>query len=481
MSSLTTVASMPGASETFRLRLARVLGIVVFAGLLALLVITAIPYGTAEAWWKAFFVCAAFALAIVWLIEGYLSNVWITAGWSIVLPVAALVLFSFLQTISLGNGQISGIATPSWRTLSADPYETRFFALQLAALMLCGLFLFRYLSTPRRVRIVINLIIALAFASAIFAIVRQTTQHSLGFGLPLLNPGTGYGQFINKNHFAYLMEMALGLTLGMILGGGVKRDQALVYVAALIPIWTGLVLCGSRGGLIAMFLEVGVAAFLVTGFLQSNRAFAAELRDQSTSKLLAVFRSAPLRIALFIILVGGVVLGTMYLGGERLASSIESTQAEISGDTSGELRQRASRNEIWSLSWKMFASHPVLGVGMGAYWAVAPAFHDAAGTLTPQEAHNDYLELLASGGLVGFAIVAWFLVAVVKKAKTNLSSPHPLRRAACLGASIGIAGVAVHSLVDFGLHMIVNALVFTTLIVIATSEHPWNEEIIRES
>jgi O-antigen ligase len=484
MSQATTVGEFPGAPATARLRVARILGTFVFAALLALIVITAIPYGTAEAWWKAFFVCAAFALGIVWLIEGYLSNGWITAGWSIVLPVAALVLFSFLQTISLGNGQISGIATPSWRTLSADPYETRFFALQLAALMLCGLFLFGYLSTSRRARIVINLIIALAFASAIFAIVRQTTQHSLGFGLPLLKPDIGYGQFINKNHFAFLMEMALGLTFGMILGGGVKKDQVLVYVAALIPIWTALVLCRSRGGLIAMFLEVGVAAFFVTGFLQSSGTFPRGQKvsgeSESTSKLLAILTSAPLRIGLFVILVFGVVFGTLYLGGERLASSIEQSRTEFSRDES-ELRQRASRNETWAMTLKMFAAHPVLGVGMGAYWVAVPAFHDASGTLTPQEAHNDYLELLASGGVVGFAIGSWFLIAVAKKAKANLRSSNPLRRAACLGASIGIAGVAVHSLVDFGLHMIANAIVFTTLVVIATSEKPWNKEPIRES
>jgi O-antigen ligase len=133
------------------------------------------------------------------------------------------------------------------------------------------------------------------------------------------------------------------------------------------------------------------------------------------------------------------------------------------------------------MTLKMFAAHPVLGVGMGAYWVAVPAYHDASGTSTPQEAHNDYLELLASGGLVGFAIGVWFLIAVVKKAKANLGSPQRLRRAACLGAAIGIAGVAVHSLVDFGLHMIVNALVFTTLIVIATSEHPWDKETLRES
>jgi putative inorganic carbon (HCO3(-)) transporter len=484
MSQSITVETVSGSPATLRLRVARVLGTIVFAALLALLVITAIPYGTAEAWWKAFFVCAAFTLGILWLIEGYLSNSWITTECSIVLPAAVLVLFSFLQTISLGNAHISSIATPVWRTISLDPFETRFFALQLAALVLCGLFLFRYLSTARRLRIVINLIIVIAVASAIFGIVRQTTQHTLGFGLPLLKLDQGYGQFINKNHFAFLMEMSLGLTLGMILGGGVKREQVLIYLAALIPVWTALVLCRSRGGVIAMLLEVGVATFLLTGFLQSNHTFQRGRTEagggESTSKLLAIFTSAPLRIGLFVILICGAVFGTLYLGGERLASSIEQTRTEFSADSS-ELRERVSRNETWAMTLKMFAAHPLLGVGMGAYWVAVPAFHDGSGTLTPQEAHNDYLELLASGGVVGFAIGIWFLIAVAKKAKANLGSTNPLRRAACLGASIGIAGVAVHSLVDFGLHVIVNALVFTTLIVIATSEQPWGKETLRES
>jgi O-antigen ligase len=117
----------------------------------------------------------------------------------------------------------------------------------------------------------------------------------------------------------------------------------------------------------------------------------------------------------------------------------------------------------------MFAAHPMLGVGMGAYWTAVPAFHDASGTMIPQEAHNDYLELLASGGLVGSAIGVWFVVILFRRSRQNLYSANRFRRAACFGATIGIIGVAVHSLVDFGLHMILNALVFTTLVAIATS------------
>jgi len=39
----------------------------------------------------------------------------------------------------------------------------------------------------------------------------------------------------------------------------------------------------------------------------------------------------------------------------------------------------------------------------------------------------------------------------------------------------------VHSLVDFGLHVIVNALAFTTLIVIATSKPRWEQKVARDN
>src|ERR1041385_3010674 len=119
---------------------------------------------------------------------------------------------------------------------------TRFFILQIGAVALVAVFFSRYIDSKRRLWITINLVIAIAIASAIYGLVRQTMQHGPGFGLPLLLPDMGYGQFINKNHFAYLMEMAFGLIIGLF-AGGIKRDLALIYVAALLPLWTGLVLC----------------------------------------------------------------------------------------------------------------------------------------------------------------------------------------------------------------------------------------------
>jgi O-antigen ligase len=461
----------PKGRSAITLRIASILGTTVFLSLLCLIVLTAIPYGTSQPWWKAAFVCGVFLFAILWLIEGFISRSWFADSWSLVLPLGALALFSLFQTLSFGNqsGNPAGIGFAPWNAISADPYQTGFFALLLLALTLSGVLLARYASSEKRMRIVINTIICVAVASAVFGIIRQTSQHSIGFGLSLLVPDSGYGQFINKNHFAFLMEMSFGLILGLIVGGGVKREQGLIYFAALLPLWTGLVLCGSRGGLVAMLAQLVVAALLF------NMAVRRRSSTEPQSRLVSIARSLPLRVALILLLIIGIVFGTLWLGGDRLAASIEATGTEVDADVI-ESRQGASRNEIWQATWRMFVAHPVAGVGMGGYWAAIPAFHNAGGTLTPQEAHNDYLELLASGGLIGFALAVWFAVVVVKRTRENMAAPNRFRRAACFGATIGIAGVAVHSLVDFGLHMIVNALVFTTLIVIATSKPQWGNE-----
>src|SRR6185436_15579813 len=216
-----------------------------------------------------------------------------------------------------------------------------------------GMMLSRHASSDKRLRVLVNVIICVAVASAVFGIVRQTAQHGKGFGLPLLTRDSGFAQFINKNHFAFLMEMALGLVLGLVLGRGIKREQTLIYLAALLPLWTGLVICGSRGGLVAMLAQLLVVALLFSGVRKGSE------RD---SELVRVSRSLPVRIALIVVLVSGVAVGTLWLGGDQLATRIEDSRNQLNTDTT-ETRQGASRNEIWQATWKMFLAHPISGVG----------------------------------------------------------------------------------------------------------------------
>ena len=415
------------------MRINQLLSKAVFGALVGLIVVTAIPYGTAELWWKAAFVCAVFAICVFAIIETLVSrSTWIDGG-SVLLPMLALSALAFVQAISI----------------SADPFQTRFFALQILALTAFLALLYRYANTPGRVRVLVYTILGVAVVSAVFGILRHSTQQETGFVLPLLRPTHGFAQFVNKNHFAYLMEMGFGLGLGILISGGIKRERVMIYVALLLPIWIGLVLANSRGGILAMMAQVFVAALMLLS-LQSS----------------IVARSSVVRIVLIVVLVAGVLVGTFWVGGDRLATNFESATSELNAAPTS--RDGASRNEIWRASLKMFGAHPILGVGLGGYWIGITAYHDASGRMTPQEAHNDYFELLSSGGLIGFAIGVWFIVMVVRKIRNNLYASEGFERAVKFGAVLGLAGVAAHSLVDFGLHIIVNAVVFLALIMMAT-------------
>jgi len=437
----------------------RLLSKLIFVALVVLIVVTAIPYGTVEAWWKAAFICAVFGISIVALIETLTKRVERIEGASILLPMLALSLLAFLQTVSLGARTEADLQV--WNTISADPYQTRFFALQLLALTAFLALLYRYACTESRVRVLVYTVLAIAVASAVFGILRHSTQQQTGFILPLLKQNQGYGQFINKNHFAYLMEMAFGLGLGIILGG-VARERIMIYVALLLPIWTGLVLANSRGGVLAMLAQVIVAALV----LISGRSGDYQLPKIAQS---AVFKSV-----LLVVLIVGILFGTFWVGGDRLATNFEAASNEL---TSSSTRGGASRNEIWRATLRMFAAHPLLGVGLGGYWIGITAYHDASGLMTPQEAHNDYLELLSSGGLIGLALGVWFTVAVVRKTRQNLLLSNGYKRAVRIGAVLGITGVAAHSLVDFGLHIMTNATVFIVLIMLATSRIDVRSEV----
>ena len=407
---------------------------IIFAALIAVIVLAAIPYGTIEPWWKAAFVCAVFAICIFAIIETLASrSKWIEGG-SVLLPMLALSALAFVQ---------------AWNAISADPFQTRFFALQMLALTAFLALLYRYANTRRRVHVLIYTILGVAVASALFGILRQTMQHETGFVLPLLKQNQGFAQFVNKNHFAYLMEMGFGLGLGILVGPRVIGKSRLIHAALLVPMWVAFIFANSRGGMLAMMVQVFVAALLLLSY-------------QSP----VIARSSVLKVALIVLILAGVLVSTVWVGGERLATNLEATMTQFKAGASPD---RVSRSEIWGASLKMFAAHPILGVGLGGYGIGITAYHDASGRMTPQEAHNDYVELLSSAGLIGLAIGVWFIVVIFRKVRQKLSEADEFERCVRYGALLGLAGVAAHSIVDFGLHIMINALVCLALIMLATA------------
>jgi O-antigen ligase len=448
------------------------LGKIIFVALLALIALTAVPYGTVEPWWQALFECAVFGLAALWLIERFLSGSYGFARYRIFLPLVALAVFALLQTVPIGSDSnlplTSGVKV--WRALSADPHGTRLWVSRMLALVLAGVMLTRYTSSQRRLRTLVYLVIGVAVASAVFGLVRKMTQQEPGFFLPYLKPGFGYAQFINSNHFAFLMEMALGLVLGVAVGGSVPRERLPLYFGVGLLLAMSIVVSRSRGGILSMLCQIVFAALLVSIFRPVREGAG---RRGSIGWLRQVTSGVAVRALLIVGLVIIVGIGTVWVGGDPLLGRLETLPKEISAQP-GHPHWGDRRVEIWRATWELIKAHPVAGVGMGGYWAAIPQYHDGSGEMTPQRAHNDYLELLASGGLIGLGLGVWFLVALIRAARAPARSDR-FRRAASFGAVCGLFGVAVHSFFDFGLHITVNAAVAMVLVVIATADVPRNE------
>jgi O-antigen ligase len=444
---------------------------IIFYGLLVVIALTAIPYGTVEPWSIGLFECAVFALGALWFLTGLFKNNWRLPPLRLLWPLLALLVFLGLQTINFGgSGGGPGLPGALRGTISADPYETQLTLLRLLSLTVAYVLLLGHATSRTRLRALIYLVIGVGVASALFGILRQTTHHNgLGYLLPFLKPNSGYGQFINRNHFAFLMEMSFGLLLGLVIGGGVGRERWLIYVSLAIPLWFALILSNSRGGIFSMLVQVIFAVLMLTLSRTPERRSTAG-GWESNVWLRRVRKSIFTRALLMIVLAVAVGLSIIWIGGDRLASRLETISQDANSEAI-DLRPGESRREVWRATWSLIKDNPLAGVGFGGYWAVIPMYHDASGILTPQQAHNEYLEILASGGFIGLALCAWFVFVVVKAARAQLSARDGFRRAVCFGALVGLFGVAVHSLFDFGLHfVVVNSLVFVVLIVLAIAD-----------
>jgi O-antigen ligase len=230
--------------------------------------------------------------------------------------------------------------------------------------------------------------------------------------------------------------------------------------------WAAIVLSNSRGGILATLCQ---AVFLVLAFGAIHTGVQPNEPRPPNRALVVVQHSIIFKVALAAVLLAGISFGTIWLGGDPLAERLVNVNEEL---TASQIDQtHSSRTEIWKATFHMFRAHPIFGTGIGAYLNSVTEYHPGTGALIPHQAHNDYLELLASGGLVGIGLFIAFCVLIFRHIRPRLKTGTSFERAACLGALVGLFGVAVHSVVDFGLHITVNAVVCASLLVIATASY----------
>ena len=93
------------------------------------------------------------------------------------------------------------------------------------------------------------------------------------------------------------------------------------------------------------------------------------------------------------------------------------------------------RREFTLTALRMFASRPLFGVGVGAYREHAAEFSSARlrAAFQNENAHNNFLQILAEAGAVGFAAFAVLMVVATRRADRLLSTSVPAGTTAFVG------------------------------------------------
>ena len=408
----------------------------IFFLICAILIVATMLYGTVHQPTIALFYFVVALMLVLWAVDSFTSRELTISRHLIQMPLYATAIYGFVQIIPFGTLPAAGGVDNIPRTISVAPFETEMTALHYLAfgfLLSIGL---SSLNSAKRISKLVNVIAIFGFAFAFFAILQSFLSPGKIYGIYERFGAYPFGSFVSRHNFAAFMEMTIALPLGLLLSGSVSRDKKLLYVTAIALMGVALLLSGSRGGLVATLSAVFLLVLLTT---QARGA-----------------KKIALRAALVIALVAAVVAGTLFVGGESSLTRIAETAASKDVTT--------NRTHIWGITLKVIASNLPLGAGLGAFGQAYTPHDDLSGLERVEQAHNDYLQVLADMGLVGAAIGGVFLFLLFQTGRKNIQTKNTFRKGVAAGAVGGIFAILVHSIFDFVLHTTAISLLFVLLI-----------------
>jgi O-antigen ligase len=298
-------------------------------------------------------------------------------------------------------------------------------------------------------------IIAFGALIGFYGILQWLENPGAIYGLRTMTQAKPFGPFINQHHFAALMEMTGGLTLGLLFGGALKGNRMPFLVVAVLVMGMAVVLTGSRGGLLSFVCVVGFCV-VASGLARGQGAEAS-----STGTVGSIFGSRAALVGGVAIIVVVGVIAVVLGGGESLIRG-----AGLSGGT-GDFT--SGRTQIWQTTIQVLRDHPLLGVGLDSLGVAYTKYDTASGFFRVEQAHNDYLQILTDAGIPGILCIIAFLYLLFSRGIKLISgSGSALRRSVGVGALAGCFGIAIHSFFDFPLRTPANAYFFLMLSALAT-------------
>jgi O-antigen ligase len=312
---------------------------------------------------------------------------------------------------------------------------------------------------PRRIA---ALVAGLGIVLALIGIVQRPLYDGriYGFWTPIMR-GSPFGPFVNKNHFAGWMLMALPLTFGLLCANvarampaaasdwrqrllwlsSAEASRVLILGAAAGVMALALVLTMSRSGIVAFAVAIAVTSWWAIRRLpvRSGRLAAAGY------------------FACLVLFVVGWAGGVDALVA-RFGSADPSTVNE--------------RLPIWRDTWRIVGDFWLTGTGLNTYGVSTLFYQTSVPGLHLREAHNDYLQLAAEGGLLLGVPVLCTIAVLARDIWRRFAESNGSSYWVRLGAVTGLIAIGLQSTVEFSLQMPGNAALAAVLCGIALHRDP---------
>jgi O-antigen ligase len=293
-------------------------------------------------------------------------------------------------------------------------------------------------------------LVFLAMGISFYAIYQFLTHSNRVWNIPVRADFGASGTYILRNHLGGFLEMILPLGLAYTLTSRLKPVAKVFLGYASLVIMAGIAVTVSRG----TYASTCLAMLLFFGVLLFHQKY----------------RLPSLVLLVVLLGAGAYFLPRSFPVRMRFSGMLDAAD-RVETDT---------RFMLWRAAIQVWQQNVWWGVGPGHYDYRFHKFRPAEIQKRPGWVHNDYLNALAEWGVVGTTLVAsaWILLGlgVLKTWPAVRGSPRDLgpernsnKFALIIGASVGLAAILAHSLVDFNMQIPANAILAIVLMALVTS------------
>jgi hypothetical protein len=301
-----------------------------------------------------------------------------------------------------------------------------------------------------------------------------------------------YGTFEQPNPYGGYLALILPLALGLFLARWHRRDMWSLFTWGLAGLSLGLmgsalVMSWSRGAMLGFLSAIALIAVAGFWYRVFNGLTCGALTGIACGGLAALWLGASSGGWVLALVLGGlcglgagwavsiglqhrwgwllaalvVLFGGMFIlvGGDRFLPaalsqrfsdllpylSVTDVRAEHLTDENYAVVERWAH---WQAALDMLSDHPLLGVGIGNYVPLYPAYNLPGWEDPMGHAHNHYLNVAAETGLLGLVAYLWFLLASLWNGWRSVSRTREQWRGITLGILGVLGALAVHSLFD---------------------------------